>query len=88
MAVRVRSDGRVLCAAMHPAEPGDRYLDDGVHYALSVELRVLVTEPMDLPAGVGIGGLQPAAAAIDPFYDEGPACAGPSVHPDVISSSS
>jgi len=45
MAVRIRKDGRVLCAAMHPAEAGDIYVDDGVHYHLSVEAKVLVTEP-------------------------------------------
>jgi hypothetical protein len=38
VAVRVRADGRVLCAAAHPEEPGDAYLDDGLHYRLSVEL--------------------------------------------------
>lgn len=27
MAVRVRKDGRILCAAMHPAEEGDCYVD-------------------------------------------------------------
>lgn len=47
MAVRVRRDGRILCAAMHPAESGDTYLDDNLHYKLSVELGVLVTERMD-----------------------------------------
>ena len=46
MAVRIRSDGTILCAAMHKAEPGDTYLHDGLHYKLSVELGVLVTEPM------------------------------------------
>lgn len=47
MAVRVRIDGRIFCAAMHPALPDDRaYLDDGLHYKLSVELGVLVSEPM------------------------------------------
>ena len=45
MALRIRSDGRVLCAAMHGEEPGDTYLDDGVHYLLSVEKKLLVTEP-------------------------------------------
>lgn len=53
MAVRIRRDGRVLCAAMHPAEPGDTYLDDGLHYKLSVELGALVTEPMDSDVGRG-----------------------------------
>lgn len=56
MSLRIRSDGRVLCAAMHEAEPGDVYLDDGEHYALSIEMGVLLTEPMELPEGVGRGG--------------------------------
>lgn len=56
MSLRVRADGRVLCAAMHPGEPGDAYLDDGSHYHLSVEAGLLVTEPMHLPEGVGRGG--------------------------------
>lgn len=44
MAVRIRKDGRVLCAAMHEEQEGDCYVGDGVHYALSVEAKVLVTE--------------------------------------------
>lgn len=48
MAVRIRKDGRVLCAAMHVAEEGDRYIDDGLHYLLSVELGVLVTDSFHL----------------------------------------
>ena len=47
MALRIRKDGRILCAAMHPEEPGDTYIHDGLHYTLSVEERVLVTEPME-----------------------------------------
>ena len=47
MALRIRKDGRVLCAAMHAAEPGDTYLDDGIHYMLSAEKKLLVTEPME-----------------------------------------
>lgn len=42
---------------MHPAQPGDTYLDDGLHYKLSVEFRVLVTEPMEPdPTNPGRGG--------------------------------
>lgn len=78
MAVRIRSNGRILCAAQHPACPGDAYLDDDVHYELSVERRVLVTEPMSLPDGGGHAahgewwwkGQEPNAAHIDPFYYE------------------
>lgn len=79
MAVRVRRDGRVLCAAVHPKRRGDTYIDDGLHYLLSVELRVLVTEPMYLAGGRG--GHQahgewwwanaiPSDVEIDPFYLE------------------
>lgn len=47
MALRVRADGRVLCAAIHPERPGDTYLDDRVSYFLTVETRMLVTEPIE-----------------------------------------
>lgn len=47
MALRIRTDGRILCAAMHPAEPGDTYVDDGLHYQMSVEHKVIGTEPME-----------------------------------------
>lgn len=53
MSLRIRTDGRVLCAAMHPEEPGDTYLHDGISYLLTVELRALVTEPMESTAGRG-----------------------------------
>ncbi len=45
MAVRIRKNGRVLCAAMHKKEDGDTYIDDTLHYHLSAERKVLVTEP-------------------------------------------
>lgn len=47
MAVRIRADGIIVCAAMHPEAIGDTYLDDGVHYRLSAELNVLVTRSND-----------------------------------------
>lgn len=31
MSLRIRKDGRVLCAAHNTPEPGDLYLDDFVH---------------------------------------------------------
>jgi hypothetical protein len=52
MAVRIRKDGRILCAAMHHQEPGDVYLHDGIHGHLA-RACILVTEPMDGPAGRG-----------------------------------
>ena len=80
MAVRIRANGRVLCAAMHPEEPGDHYVDDDQAYALSVVFRVLVTEPMNLPGGGGHSahgewwwrGLEPEWAQIAPFYASQP----------------
>jgi len=53
MALRVRSSGRIVCAALHPAEPGDTYIPDSLSYALTVEHRLLVTEAMEEPAGLG-----------------------------------
>ena len=79
MSVRIRKRGEVVCAARYPERPGDAYLDDAEHYFLSVECRVLVTEPMELPEGVGLGGharhghwwwkgQAPPEAVIDSFY--------------------
>jgi len=71
MAVRVRTDGRILCAAMHEAEKGDIYIDDAIHYYLSVEVRMLVTEPHEKHSQHGQWwwkGTQPPDAEIDNFY--------------------
>ncbi len=43
----------MFCAAMHPAEDDDTYIDDELHYRLSVELGALVTEPMHCKDGRG-----------------------------------
>ena len=53
MSLRIREDGRILCAAMHPEAPGDTYLHDGISYRLTVELRAIVTEPMFSKRGRG-----------------------------------
>lgn len=43
MSLRVRANGELLCAAKHPALPDDlRYIDDGLHYILAAEQRVLI----------------------------------------------
>lgn len=52
MGARIRTDGRVFCAAMHAEKVGDLYLDDALLYDLSM-LGVLVTEPMDQVSGRG-----------------------------------
>lgn len=53
MALRIRKDGRILCAAAHPEEPGDTYLHDGISYRLTVALRAIVSEPMVSELGRG-----------------------------------
>lgn len=77
MAIRIREDGRILCAAMHPAKPGDTYLNDGISYRLTVELGSLVTEPMRCDGGRGGHAYHgewwwrdriPADVEVDPFY--------------------
>lgn len=48
MSLRIRKqDGRIYCAAMHPEMEGDTYIDDNIHYRLSVIAKVLVTEPIE-----------------------------------------
>ena len=34
MACWLKPDGRILCAAFNGYEPGDQYVDDGLHYDL------------------------------------------------------
>lgn len=46
MAIRVRSDGTMLCAALSDPMPGDTYIDDSLHYEMSVIYRVIVSEPI------------------------------------------
>lgn len=53
MALRIRKDGRVFCAALTAEEPGDTYIDDAMHYHLSERFRVLVTYPMPKHAETG-----------------------------------
>lgn len=72
MAVRIRKDGRVFCAAINKEEPGDCYLDDGVLYYLSVEMKVLVTTENDIHMATGgewwWKGQEPKDVVIDKFY--------------------
>lgn len=46
MAIRVRKDGTMWCAAHTQPEAGDTYIDDGQHYYLSVECGLIVALPM------------------------------------------
>lgn len=41
MAVRIRKDKTIVCAAKSEIQDGDVYIDDGLHYVLASELVVL-----------------------------------------------
>ena len=44
MAIRWREDGRLICAAMSEPEEGDTYIDDRLHYQLSVITRAIIAD--------------------------------------------
>lgn len=72
MAIRIRKDGRILCAAIHPPEPGDTYIDDGLHYEMSVIKKVICTERWEKHKVHGEWwwkGNVPAGLEIEDFYD-------------------
>lgn len=72
MALRIRKDGRILCAALNKPEKGDIYIDDQLHYELSVEKKILVTTENDYHMINGgewwIKGKEPNQKLIDKFY--------------------
>lgn len=72
MALRIRQDGRILCAAIHPEEPGDTYIDDALHYQMSVEHRVIVAEPMERHRDSGEWWWRNAVPAGVVIEDRGP----------------
>src|SRR3990170_2176903 len=41
MAVRIRKNKTIVCAATSKKRKSDCYLDDGIHYVLAVELKVM-----------------------------------------------
>ncbi|MCX6864784.1 MAG: hypothetical protein NTV46_00955 [Verrucomicrobia bacterium] len=71
MALRIRKDGRILCAAIHAAEECDTYIPDQLHYEMSVVHKVIASEPMERHAITGqwwwSAGI-PADVEVDPFY--------------------
>jgi hypothetical protein len=73
MALRIRKDGRILCAAIHAAEPGDTYIDDALHYQMSVVHKVIAGEPMERHRLSGqwwwVGNIPPDVQ-VDDFYLE------------------
>ena len=45
MSLRIRKNGKIFCAALTNELDGDMYIDDNLHYHLSVETEVLRTYP-------------------------------------------
>lgn len=44
MSIRWRVNGDLICAAMSEPEEGDTYIDDRLHYELSVESRAIIAD--------------------------------------------
>jgi len=72
MALRIRLDGRILCAALNKVEDGDIYINDNLHYQLSVKEKVLVTTENEYHMKHGgewwWKGREPKELLIDNFY--------------------
>lgn len=45
MSIRVRKDGTMICAALSEPKPDDAYIDDALHYQMSVVHGVICTYP-------------------------------------------
>lgn len=71
MALRIRKNGRILCAAIHKEEQEDTYIDDNLHYQMSVIHKVIATEEYEKHIINGewwwIGNI-PNKIEIDKFY--------------------
>ena len=72
MAVRIRKNGQIFCAALNAEMEGDCYIDDGLHYYLSIERKILVTTENDVHMNTGgewwWKGQEPKNIIIDKFY--------------------
>lgn len=56
MALRIRTDGRILCAALHAVEAGDTYIPDNVSEVLTgctAEPAMLCTDPEPIHSAHG-----------------------------------
>lgn len=45
MSLRIRRTGEILCAAHTEPQEGDTYLDDNIHYHLSVLTEAIIASP-------------------------------------------
>lgn len=52
MSLRWRLDGRLLCAAKCDPESGDTYIDDRLHYELSIERGVIYPDKTEDVTGL------------------------------------
>ena len=52
MAVRIREDGSIVCAAKSEPEEGDTYIDDSLHYRLAVLEKVLIPDKNESENGL------------------------------------
>jgi hypothetical protein len=53
MALRIRKDGRIFCAALTNLKEGDTYIPDILSYQLTVEHEVLKSYPMPKHKEIG-----------------------------------
>lgn len=72
MSLRIRENGKIVCAALNGIEPLDIYICDRLHNILSVEKKFLVTQSEPNHSKTGgewwWKGEQPANVEIDDFY--------------------
>lgn len=72
MALRIRKNGNIVCAALNNTRLDDIYIDDTAHYILSVDMKLLVTQPEpEHTKNDGVWwwkGQEPKGIVIDSFY--------------------
>ena len=72
MAVRIRKNGQIFCAALSKALDGDCYIDDDLHYELASERKILVTTEYEYHIKNGgewwWRGQEPSGVPIDKVY--------------------
>lgn len=44
MALRIRTNGDIFCAALNKEENGDIYINDDLHYLFTVVKKIIVTQ--------------------------------------------
>ena len=52
MSLRWRKNGKLLCAAKHPKKKDDTYIDDNLHYQLSIECKAVVPDKNEEKTGL------------------------------------